>query len=661
MFKNNSKKISNIASILYFLSFLAAFNPVEHDINFIDSHIKDKQYLNIKINAKIQNGYYMYSQDTMNLFPTRIELFDSSLFESIEPIKSSRKANKKFDKFLKSDFFFFKDSVSFNQNFEISNKLDVDSVLIQGEFVFQACDDTKCIPFYSPFERNVKISENKEINDLTNEESYLNPIAGMASKFFFAFIAGFIAILTPCVFPMIPMTVAFFSKGNNKNRSSAIKSGVTFGIAIITIFIILGVFFSFIFKTADIMNEIATADYINIFFALIFIFFAISFFGFFEIRIPNKFLNKINKKADKTTGVIGIVFMALTLVLVSFSCTAPIVGTVMIDAVSGDFWGPIIAMFGFSLAFAIPFSFFAIFPSWLENLPKSGGWLNTIKVVLGFAELALAIKFLSMPDQAYHWGILPRNVFLGTWILISLCLTMYLLGFIRFPNDSKQKIKFGLGRVFLITINVSFSIYMLFGIFGYKLTGLAGIIPPHKVYCLNETNFCSEIKPKFCEKLSLPHGLCGFYDYDQAVEYAKSKNMPLFIDFTGHACFNCRRMEEIVWSDPKVLNILQNDFVIVALYVDDRTLLEKDDWYFSKDGKIRKTIGKKNFFIQLDMFEANAQPYYVIVNPFESTLEQNRNKLIEPLVKPLGYDTDIGNFIKFLNQGKANFYEQINY
>ncbi|MBJ48521.1 MAG: disulfide bond formation protein DsbD [Candidatus Marinimicrobia bacterium] len=660
MSKKTSYKISIFFSLFYFLSFMVSSDPVEHKIKISDYNVEDKQFINIEINAKILDGYYMYSQDTLNLFPTRIELFDSSFFVNIDPMKSSRISKKKYDKFLKSDFFFYEDSISFYQTFEISNLLDTDSILFEGEFIFQACDDTKCIPYYSSFEKNINIDVSKEINNSKSNNSVQTGNEGIVNKFFFAFVAGLVAIFTPCVFPMIPMTVAFFSKGSNKSRTKAIKSGISFGVAIISIFITFGVLFSFIFKTADIMNEIATADYINIFFALIFIFFAISFFGFFEIRLPNKFLNKINRKADKSAGIPGIIFMALTLVLVSFSCTAPIVGTVMIDAVSGNFWGPILAMFGFSLAFAIPFSLFAVFPSWLENLPKSGGWLNTIKVVLGFIELGLAIKFLSMPDQAYHWGLLPRNTFLVIWILISGCMSLYLLGFIKFPNDSKKKINFGFGRVVLIIINLSFMIYMFFGIMGYKVTALAGIIPPEKLYCMNDNNLCSEMNSKFCDKLSLPHGLCGFFDYDQALEYAKNRKMPLFIDFTGHACFNCRRMEEIVWSNPEVLNILKNDFIVVALYVDDRTLLEKEDWYISSDSKVRKTIGKKNFFIQYDMFQANAQPYYVIVNPFESGLEQNRNKLIKPLVEPLGYNTDINNFINFLNLGKSNFYDQIN-
>jgi len=624
-------------------------NPVRYNINFSDSILEQGGSFTIDIGVEVDPGFLIYASDTLNLNPSQIEWADSSYFSEIELMTDSDTPKVKFDKYLQSDIFYHTGEVVFSQNYQLVNNINQDSVLLEGEFIYQACDDKMCIPFFEAFSKKISI-----IDALDDSEEESKSI-GIISQFFIAFLGGLIAIITPCVFPMIPMTVAFFSKGEEKNRKKAIQSGLLFGASIIGLFIAFGVIFSFVFKAADIMNEIATGAISNIIFAVIFIVFAISFFGFFEIRLPNKFLNSMNKKAD-TGGIIGTIFMALTLVLVSFSCTAPIVGTVMIDAMSGSFWGPIVAMLGFSLAFAIPFSLFAIFPSWLQSLPKSGGWLNSVKVVLGFLELALAIKFLSMPDLAYHWGILPRDVFLLIWILISFSLGLYLLGFIKFPHDS-NKIRFGFGRISAILINAAFCMYMILGVYGFKITFLAGIIPPEKpISCGDGIGLCDETNSKYSDILHLPHGLEGYFDYEQALECAKEQNKPLFIDFTGHACFNCRRMEEVVWSDERVLDILKNDYILVALYIDDRTSLNRDEWYISEDGKERKAIGKKNFVIQLDKFKANAQPYYVILDPFKGDLEQNKGQQIKPLVEPRGYNTDIDSFIDFLNEGKKRFY-----
>ena len=645
--------INKISILLIFVSSVFSFNinnPVNYSINLSDSLLEKGGSFTIDIDVKVDPGFLIYASDTLNLNPTQIEWADSSYFNQIELMTDSKKPKVKFDRFLKEDVFYHNDEVVFSQKYQLSDNIREDNILLEGEFVYQACDDKMCIPFFESFSKRIQI-----INPVEAEPEEKS--TGIISKFFIAFLGGLIAIITPCVFPMIPMTVAFFSKGDSQNRKKAIESGLFFGASIIGLFIAFGVLFSFVFKTADIMNEIATGAIANIIFALIFIIFAISFFGFFEIRLPNKFLNSMNQKAD-AGGIIGTIFMALTLVLVSFSCTAPIVGTVMIDAMSGSFWEPIVAMFGFSLAFAIPFSLFAIFPSWLQSLPKSGGWLNSVKVVLGFLELGLAIKFLSMPDLAYHWGILPRNIFLLIWILISFSLSLYLFGFIKFPHDS-SKIKFGIGRILVIIINTTFCLYMIAGIYGFKIPLLAGIIPPEKsITCNDGIGLCDEGNAKYSDILHLPHGLAGYFDYDEALECAKNQNKPLFIDFTGHACFNCRRMEEVVWSDKRVLDILKNDYILVALYVDDRTPLSKGDWYISEDGTKRKTIGKKNFFIQLDKFKANAQPYYIILDPFVGDLEQNKGKTIKPLVEPKGYDTDIEGFIEFLNEGKENFYNE---
>ena len=642
--------INKISILIIFVSAVFSFNiknPVDYNINFSDSVFSVGDFVTIELDVKVDPGFLIYASDTLNLNPTYLEWSDSSYFKSIEPMVDSKTPKVKYDQFLQTNVLYHTDQVTFSQRYQLSDNIQSDSIIVQGEFIYQACDDKMCIPYFESFSKNIYIEEPAEADVEDGNKSII-------SKFFIAFLGGLIAIITPCVFPMIPMTVAFFSKGDSQNRKKAIQSGLFFGLSIIALFIAFGVIFSFVFKTADIMNEIATGAISNIIFAGVFIVFAISFFGFFEIRLPNKFLNRMNQKAD-SGGIIGTVFMALTLVLVSFSCTAPIVGTVMIDAMSGSFWGPIVAMLGFSLAFAIPFSLFAIFPSWLQSLPKSGGWLNSVKVVLGFLELGLAIKFLSMPDLAYHWGILPRDIFLLIWILISFSLGLYLFGFIKFPHDS-DKVKFGLGRILMIIINTCFCFYMIAGIYGFKIPLLAGIIPPDKTISFNDgLGLCVDNKPKYSDILHLPHGLSGYFDYNEAIACAKEKNKPLFIDFTGHACFNCRRMEEVVWSDKRVLDILKNDYVLVALYVDDRTPIDVNEWYTSEDGKQRKTIGKKNFFIQLDKFKANAQPYYVILDPFKGDLEQNKGKTLKPIVEPKGYDTDIESFIEFLNEGKERY------
>ena len=367
----------------------------------------------------------------------------------------------------------------------------------------------------------------------------------------------------------------------------------------------------------------------------------------------------MNKNADKG-GLIGIFFMAFTLVLVSFSCTGPIVGTVLIESAQGQILKPVIGMLGFSLAFAVPFTLFAIFPEWMQSLPQSGGWLNSVKVILGFLELALSIKFLSIADQTYHWGILDREVYLAIWIVVFTLMGIYLLGKIQLPHDSKIE-KISVTRLLLSIVTFTFVVYMIPGMFGAPLKALSGYLPPmtsqdfNLTSIDNRTNYFSDqsklyesnfpSNPRFSSFLHLPHGIKGFFDYDEALDYAREINLPLFIDFTGHGCVNCRKMEEYVWADPRILNRLKNNFVIVALYVDDKTVLPEDEWFVSTyDGKLKKTIGKQNFDLQIETFSSNAQPYYVLLD--------NNEKL---LTEPKSYDLDINNFLEFLDEGVENF------
>ena len=445
---------------------------------------------------------------------------------------------------------------------------------------------------------------------------------------FFSFLAGLAAILTPCVFPMIPMTVSFFMKSGDTKLKSRLYASV-YGISIIAIYTIVGTVVALIFGP-DIANFLSTHWIPNLIFFLVFMIFAFSFFGMFEIVLPSWLVNKSDSQVDKG-GFMGSFFMALTLVLVSFSCTGPIVGAILVESAGGAVLKPIVGMFGFSLAFALPFTLFALFPGWLSNLPKSGGWLNSVKVVLGFLELALGLKFLSIADQTYHWGILDREVYLALWIVIFVLLGFYLLGKLKFSHDSEVK-HVTVPRLMLSIITFAFVVYMIPGMFGAPLKAISGYLPPMETHDFDLRGVVREeirlnggagsgetstldVKPKYSDFLHLPHGLQGFFDYEQGMAYAKKVNKPVFIDFTGHGCVNCREMEANVWSDSRVLKRLMNDYVIIALYVDDKKELPEDEWITSTyDGREKKTIGKKYADFQITRFGVNAQPYYVLLD-----------------------------------------------
>lgn len=463
-----------------------------------------------------------------------------------------------------------------------------------------------------------------------------------------AFLSGLAALLTPCVFPMIPMTVTFFLKGSG-SKAKGLRNAILYGVFIIVIYTLIGTVVAVTFG-AEFANLIATDATVNVIFFIVFLIFAMSFFGMFEIVLPSRFVNNIDKQSDRG-GLIGVFFMALTLVLVSFSCTGPIVGTILVEAAKGGVVRPIVGMMGFSLAFALPFTLFAIFPNWLQNLPKSGGWLNSVKVVLGFIELALGLKFLSVADQTQHWHLLDREIYIALWIVIFLLMGIYLLGKLKFNHDSDMP-HIGVPRLFLSIITFSFVVYLIPGMWGASLPGLAGYLPPTTSHNFNLPamikgegvgNICE--KPKHTDFLHLPHGLKGYFDYKQAIECAKELKKPLFIDFTGHGCVNCRKMEENVWADPEVMKRLEQDFVIVALYVDDKTELPESEWRTSKyDKKVKKTIGKINSDIQICYFGSNAQPNYCLLDNNE-----------ELLAEPRGSNYDVKEFIKFLDGAKELF------
>jgi len=517
----------------------------------------------------------------------------------------------------------------------------VKAIFLVVEWV--ACGETSCLP---PASEHLTVqlvpadeASQKSLWDILTSETLR-----------YAILWGLIALLTPCVFPMVPMTVSFFLKQNEKAPGRGRWLASIFGLSIVALYtlpIAIIILITYLAGgsavTADIFNFLATHWIPNILFFVIFMVFAASFFGAFEITLPSSIVNSSDTKSNRG-GIIGVFFVALTLVLVSFSCTGPIVGSVLIKSTQGEFWEPIIAMLAFSIAFALPFTILAFAPSLMKKLPKSGGWLNSVKVVLGFIEVALGLKFLSVADQVYHWGILDREVYLAIWIVVFALLGFYLLGKIRFKHDTPLEYV-SLPRLTLAIIDFAFVVYMIPGMFGAPLKALSGYLPPITTqdFVLNAQSAASAISQpqgthKYSDFLEMPYGIEAYYDYDEAREAAIAAGKPLFIDFTGHGCVNCREMESRVWSDPRVLALLKEKFVFCALFADDKAEVPQEDWVTTPDGKVLKTLGKINSHLALEKFNVNAQPYYAILNP---ETEQH-------LVPSRGYNLDVEEYLKFL-------------
>lgn len=613
--------------------------PISWEVKLSDNSPEVGSEIEIQFSAKIEKDWYLYSSDfdpDLGPMVTEFEFDKNDSFEligGIEPINPK----KKYDSLWEGEYTYFKVKGLFIQKVKILKK----DFKISGNYFYQVCSDVdgKCIPFEDEFSLTSGTSDLKKKTELDHQDGSLWTIL------ITAFLAGLVALLTPCVYPMIPITVSIFLK-QSKSKREGITKALIYGLSIIVFFSLLGFLISFIWGFTA-LNELSTHWLFNLIIFSVFILFALSFFGLFEITLPTGLVNKIDRQADRG-GLVGIFFMAITLVLVSFSCTFPIVGTALINTLSG---GSIVegtmAMFGFSLAFAIPFTGFAIFPTWLKSIPESGGWLNSVKVVLGFLELALALKFLSVADLAYHWGLLDREVFIALWIAIFGLLGLYLIGKLKLKSDSDSD-KISVARLILAVATFSFTISLIPGLWGAPLKSLSGFLPPMATHNFNlfqedaGGTTCEE--PKYTDILHWPHGLSGYFEYEQALACAKEQGKPIFIDFTGHGCVNCREMEQRVWSDPQVLKRLSQDFVLVALYVDDRTKLPENDWYKSSyDGKTKKTIGQQNADFQITQFNNNAQPFYVILNQDE-----------ELLIKPKAYDLDISAFVDFLDKALEN-------
>jgi thiol:disulfide interchange protein DsbD len=477
------------------------------------------------------------------------------------------------------------------------------------------------------------------------EQSTASPSGTLLGIFLLAMLAGLGGLLTPCVYPMIPMTVSYFLRGN-KTRGRAISEALVFGLSIVFLYTLIGVLVA-VFKNPNAVNNFTTHWITNLLFFIIFMVLSASFFGMFEIILPSSLANKVDQQADKG-GYLGAFFMALAMAILSFSCTGPIVASLLIKASQGQVLEPVIGMAGFSLVFALPFTLFAIFPSWLKGLPKSGGWLNAVKVFFAFIMLAFSLYFLGKIDQSYHLGLLGRDLFLSIWIVIFTLLGLYFLGKIRFAHDDEMT-SLSFPRLLLSLVSISFALYLFTGLLGAELKGFSTILPPQArtsaaVSAESNQNSAAALcnTPKYADFLELPHDLNGYFDYEEALACAREQNKPVLVDFLGHTCSNCKKMYSEVWSDPRVLDLLTRHFIIAALYTDDKTRLPEREWITSAaDGKVKNTIGKKNQDLQVNRFNSNALPLYAIV-------DGNGNNLASSYYT---YDPDVEKFLTWLKQG----------
>ena len=637
----------------------------------------------ITVNATIENEWHVYSQFTPDGGPLPLEVNfknQKGNYTLVGKAKESKTRTAYNDIFEVNETFFEK-KAQITQEISLVNK---GVKTIEVELNFQACKEV-CINLEKKF--SIAIPELKNtattaspttpINDLvkdttaqtidsattvaadtvkdsvTTETSQIAPAKsattehGLWAIFFIAFLSGFAALLTPCVFPMIPMTVSFFTK-QSKNKAAGIRNAIIYGISIIVIYVGLGLLVTWIFG-ADALNALSTNVWFNLIFFVLLIVFATSFLGAFEIMLPNSWANKVDSQADRG-GIIGILFMALALAIVSFSCTGPIVGTLLVEAASKGGIAPVVGMLGFSLALALPFMLFAMFPGWLNSLPKSGGWLNTVKVVLGFLELALAFKFLSNADLVLQLHLLEREVFIAIWIAIFGALSLYLFGKITLPHDSPVG-HISVGRLYMGLLSLIFTFYLIPGLWGAPLIFINAFPPPME-YSESPMGFGGSSKSVATAMLpegakSGPHGIVVFDDYEEGLAYAKKVNKPIMLDFTGFACVNCRKMENNVWSNPNVLSILKEKVVVISLYVDDKRELPKNEQFFSKATESEiETIGDKWTDFMITRYKTNTQPLYVLTD-----LEGKSLNAAQPTISYVGVEE----YEAWLKSGIAKF------
>lgn len=649
------KKISLL--LFFFFAFISSNAQILDPVKWTSKIEKtsDTEYL-LTFNGIIEPEWHMYSQFTSEGGVNPLEVLMNNGEGNFEPIgkATESKTRTEFNEVFEIDETFFENVVQLQQKIKINNK---ENNLIQIELSYQVCKKV-CIQQNKYFEFDLKNLAAQEVmtfsepvvtkTEKKTEQTVAQKPAkeaekGLLSIFLIAFFSGFAALLTPCVFPMIPMTVSFFTK-QSKTKAQGIRNAILYGISIILIYVILGSLVTAIFG-ADALNALSTNVWFNIIFFILLIFFASSFLGAFEIVLPNSWANKVDRQADRG-GFIGIFFMALALAIVSFSCTGPIVGSLLVEAASKGGIAPIVGMVGFSLALALPFMLFALFPGWMNSLPKSGGWLNTVKVSLGFLELAFAFKFLSKADLVMQTHLLEREVFLAIWIAVFGAWAFYLFGKITLPHDSPLS-HISVGRFSLGLLVLSFTIYLIPGLWGAPLKIISGF-PPSITYSESPYGVGNSKGGGASSGEELPegaklavHDIVAFTDYDQGVAYAKKVNKPILLDFTGFGCENCRKMEDFVWSDAKIQSILKNDVVLISLYVDEKQELPESDKYVSKEtGRKIKTKGNKWSDFQITRYKANAQPYYIILDSEGKDLNE-----------PVGYTPDITEYESWLKSG----------
>lgn len=660
------RRIVLIFVSLLFVSLGAAYAQMmaKNPVSWSTSVQEHDSVIELVAKAKIESPYHLYScfLPEGGPTPTTFSFKDTTHFHLEGSVVEVGNAHEAFDEVFKLTLKMYGDSVSFVQRIKRTTEA---AFSIAATAEYQTCKEGECLYGEAdlvfevpgngtPTEQSVAATAQQDAPQVTsaptstegNEEN-------LVLFFFLCLVAGLVGLLTPCVFPMIPMTVSFFL--GKKNKRNALLNAIFFGLSIIAIYTLLGLLVSLTSMGADFITDLTTHWITNTIFFLLFAFFAASFFGLFELRLPGSISSKTDSQVDKG-GFLGTFFFALTTVIVSLSCVGPIVGTLLVEAASGAAVKPVLGMFAFSLGFSLPFTLFAIFPSWLNKLPKSGGWMNSVKIVLGFVVLAFSLKFLQGIDVALGLGWLTRSIFLSIWIVLAFMLGIYLLGYLRFKMDSPLQYV-GFWRMLLAIAVFSFGIYLILGLFGAPLYSLSGFMPAQSEDDFNLSrpvvvqgaegngnsgttlSLCEA--PKYADIIDMPAGLIGYRDYKQALACAKEKGMPLFIEFTGHSCANCKEMAARVISRPEIKDFIQANFIPVALYVDDKYELPESEWYVSQnDGKEKKTIGKQNLDLQLTHFGVNGQPYFFVVSPDG-----------EILSGPIARELDITVFKSFLEEG----------
>lgn len=701
-------RINNIIHLVFLSLGLGMLHGQILDPVDYSSSIKkiSENVVELQVTATMDEGWHIYSVNTSKesmVIGTELNVPESPNYELIGTVKEPV-PHTEYDPNFQEELSYHGGKATFSQRIRILSAKDFK---VTVEFVYQTCNDEMCLPpEYIDVEFSVKgatsvppvksdpgstgtisdensqsgdasdiapgVDEEKLKIDYAEGEKMRDSMAAASQQpevteedetkvpteekgpnfwgiFLLSFLGGFAALLTPCVFPMIPLTVSYFTK-QSKSRAKGIGNAMIYGLAIIVLYTLIGFAVTKIFGS-DALNALSTNPWMNIFFFVLLVVFAISFFGAFEITLPSSWVNRSDRAADKG-GIVGIFFMAFTLALVSFSCTGPIIGTLLVEAASGGYQGPLIGMFGFSLALALPFTLFAMFPGWLNSLPQSGGWLNSVKVVLGFVELAFAFKFLSTADLVWQAGLLKREWFIAIWIAVGVLMTLYLLGAYRMPHDSPSD-RISVTRLILSVLTLSFVIYLIPGMWGAPLKLISGF-PPPQFYSESPGGFGATQKimatggeiPDGADPEHCPHELPCFHDYETGLAYAKEVGKPIMLDFTGWGCVNCRKMEEQVWSDPRVLEILREDIVVISLYVDEREELPEDEQYTSDlTGKRIRTVGNKWSDFQIRHYKSNSQPQYIMIGHDD----------LKPLIETTAYDPDIEAYIDWLERGMKKF------